>query len=56
MFKGAKNFNSDISSWDVSKIIYMNSTFQDTDKFNANITGASTSSTGTTVATSICSY
>ena len=37
MFKGATNFNQNISSWNVSNIYYMNNMFQDAVKFNQDI-------------------
>lgn len=37
MFTGSKNFNQDISGWDVSKITNMNYTFQGCTSFNQDI-------------------
>lgn len=37
MFKGCKNFNQDISDWDVSRVVSMNSMFEGCDKFNQDL-------------------
>lgn len=37
MFKGCKNFNQDISDWDVSRVVSMNSMFEGCEKFNQDL-------------------
>ena len=37
MFSGCKNFNCDLSKWDVSGVYYMRNMFQDCRKFNSDL-------------------
>ena len=39
MFKGAINFTGDLSDWDVSSVLQMVGTFQETNAFNSDISG-----------------
>ena len=41
MFKGAKSFNRDITTWKVSKVISLKDMFRDARSFNRNLCGSS---------------
>ncbi|KAL3757568.1 hypothetical protein ACHAWU_001339 [Discostella pseudostelligera] len=47
MFDGAISFNGDLSSWDVSSVIYMSWMFYDADAFNGDLSSWDVSSVTT---------